>query len=204
MEYAVKLDESHFDYVWENLIEPMDSFMTIPREDIPDSWMFTKDYWFRFFNRFEKDYNMYGTFDGDRLVLISSVYFWSLMPYCTGGTVVTDKEYYRNKTRKTLVDQVKHNHKLLKMIDEEDERVRVYWLAGHRIPKFRSVIQPEGWSYTLEEVIEPGHTTRWRGFQLLAGTSVFPKPIYINSWSKNDTAQTCFLGRVSYVCKRTW
>ena len=178
MNKPLRLTEEHFDEAWA-IIDSASHFMTIPREKITDSAVFSKSFWVKYFDSSQDTYRCYGTFIDNELVHITTMQVWTVMPYGTSGGgftkagVLSGKDYLRVS--------IEHNRTLLNEVCVPMGMKRVYWVSGHLAPRMRRALYGDDWTYMLEEVIPANEYTRYRAFGLLTGTRTYPVDLYIHS-----------------------
>ena len=179
-----RLNEEDFKEAW-TLIDAADSYLTVPRSELPDSTQrFSKSFWVKYFESNQQTYRCFGTFIDGKLVHITTLHLWSVMPYATSGGAFTSpgwsgKDYLRIS--------VWHNRELLNNVFIPEGIRRAYWVSAKIAPRMRKALAGDEWLYMLEEKIPAGYMSKYWGFTLLTGTKPFPIDLYVHSFtSKSD------------------
>jgi hypothetical protein len=156
-----------------------------------DDTMDTKEYWEDWIVGENK--KTYATFKDGKFACLSSCYFWGLMPYATRKNAISApglgfavRSIFPNH-EKYCFDQI-----------FEEGRVKIYMASNYDMydyvthPKRRIVFENfnklmnESWTHCIEEIVEPGQMTKWKGFQSLTGYKTWPEKIMIKSWTHKD------------------
>lgn len=195
--YSTKIYSDRLDDAWE-IIESRDKHMGIDKEKFKGYDIFEYEYQKeKWFNDDEDSYQMVGTFDKaekdengrDKLLMISGYYKWAMMPYATGANW-----FGHNMGIRSLGITMLHHKAVLDYI-KDIGICRIYLMNAYsevtrgkkkeHLGDWNSMYGDE-WCHCIEEIIEAGRPTRWRGFQVLTGFKTWPVKMMVRSFTLRD------------------
>lgn len=186
-----KLEKEDIDWVFE-IAKAQIHHLGVSKDTLGfDDTFDTREYWEDWIIGENK--SSYATFKDDKFVCLSSIYEWSLMPYATRKNALSApnvgfaaRTIFPNHEKFVFEQMFAKGVVKLYQCSSYD----MYDYATH--PRRRIIFEnfnrliKESWTHCVEEIIEPGEMTKWKGFQNMVGYKTWPIKLIIKSWTHKD------------------
>ena len=165
--------------------------MTIPKEQMENYELFDEQYWKdTWFDDENYDYNVFVVRDSradGKIVMTCSVYTWNMMPYASLQNWIGDEKL----GMRAISVGLEMYHHTFDWCKKQGIK-KVYMMNNLEMMKDGKFLRRwfntfgDTWTHCIEEVIEPGRPTKWRGFQVLTGFKTWPVKMVIRSMTLKD------------------
>lgn len=186
-----KLDENDIDWVFE-IAQSQGKHMGESKALLGfDDTFDTREYWEDWITGENK--STYATFKDNDFVNLSSIYEWSLMPYASRKNALSSPKV--GFAARTIFPA--HDKFVFDTMFQKDI-VKIYQCSSYDMydyvkhPRRRILFEnfnrlmKESWTHCIEEIIEAGEMTKWKGFQNMVGYKTWPIKLIIKSWTHKD------------------